>query len=121
MKDRKSEMKDRILAIRNVLQLNQAEFAKRLGLKRTTLSMIEVGDNTLTDKNIRLICMVFNVNEQWLRTGKGDMFTASPYETEFFEIYQNLLPETQKALLQLAKNLLTTQEKHSVNDKQPHS
>ena len=109
-------MKDRILAIRKALQLNQAEFAKRLGLKRTTLSMIEVGDNTLTDKNIRLICMVFNVNEQWLRNGKGDMFIASPYETEFFEIYQNLIPETQKALLRLAKDLLATQKKYPVQE-----
>jgi len=109
-------MKDRILAIRKALQLNQAEFAKRLGLKRTTLSMIEVGDNTLTDKNIRLICMVFNVNEQWLRTGKGDMFIASPYETEFFEIYQNLIPETQKTLLRLAKDLLATQKKYTVKE-----
>jgi DNA-binding XRE family transcriptional regulator len=57
-------MNDRILAIRKALRLNQADFAKRLGLKRTTLSMIEVGDNTLTDKNIRLLCMTFNVNEQ---------------------------------------------------------
>ena len=104
-------MKERIRAIRKALKLNQVEFAERLGMKSTALSMIEVGDNTLTEKNIRLICMTFNINEKWLRTGKGEMFAASPYEQEFFTIYNNLLPETQKALLQLAKDLLEIQKK----------
>ena len=104
-------MRDRIRALRKVLGLNQKEFAQRLGMKSTTLSMIEVGDNALTDKNIKLICMTFNVNENWLRTGKGEMFTASPYEKEFFDIYSGLPPEMQKALLRLAKDLLATQNK----------
>jgi transcriptional regulator with XRE-family HTH domain len=107
-------MKERVLAIRKVLKLSQEEFAQRLGMKRTTLSMIEVGDNALTEKNVRLICMIFNVDENWLRTGKGEMFAASPYEKEFFEIYGSLLPETQKALLKLAKDLLATQKKYPV-------
>jgi predicted DNA-binding protein YlxM (UPF0122 family) len=42
------------------------------------------------------------------------MFTASPYENEFFEIYGSLLPETQKALLKLAKDLLATQKNYLV-------
>jgi transcriptional regulator with XRE-family HTH domain len=104
-------MKDRIIAIRKALQLNQGAFAERLGMKRTALSMVELGKNALTDKNIKLICMVFNVNEQWLRTGSGEMFSDSPYEKEFFEIYQGLMPETQQSLLQLAKQLLETQKK----------
>ncbi|WP_461255769.1 helix-turn-helix domain-containing protein [Treponema sp. R80B11-R83G3] len=107
-------MKERIRAIRRALKLNQKEFAQQLGMKSTSLSMIELGDNTLTEKNIKLICMTFSVNENWLRTGKGEMFAdASPYEKEFFEIYNGLLPETQKTLLKLAKDLLATQKKLS--------
>ena len=104
-------MKERIRAIRKALKLNQKEFAERLGMQSTALSMIEVGDTTLTEKNTKLICMTFNVNESWLRTGKGEMFASSPYEKEFFEIYENLLPETQEALLRLAKDLLAIQKK----------
>jgi len=104
-------MKERILAVRKTLKLNQDEFAQRLGMKRTTLSMIEVGDNALTEKNIKMVCMTFNVNEKWLRTGKGEMFVASPFEKEFFDIYSGLVPEIQKALLRLAKDLLATQNK----------
>ena len=73
--------------------------------------MIELGDNALTEKNIKLVCMTFNVNESWLRTGDGEMFAASPYEKEFFDIYGSLLPGTQEALLRLAKDLLAIQKK----------
>ena len=41
------------------------------------------------------------------------MFAASPYEKGFFEIYGDLLPETQEALLRLAKDLLATQKRLS--------
>jgi transcriptional regulator with XRE-family HTH domain len=104
-------MKDRIIAIRKTLKFSQGEFAARLGMKRAALSMIELGTNALTDKNIKLICMTYNVNEQWLRTGTGEMFTASPFEQEFFTIYKDLLPVSQKVLIQLAKELLGAQKK----------
>jgi hypothetical protein len=57
--------------------------------------------------------MLFNVSESWLRNGEGEMFkaSASPYETEFFDIYNGLLPETQQALLQFARELLASQRK----------
>ncbi|GHV78872.1 hypothetical protein AGMMS49944_06630 [Spirochaetia bacterium] len=97
-------MKKRIIALRKVLKMTQGEFAERLGLRGTSLSMVEQGKNGLTEQNIKLICMVFNVNERWLRAD-------SPYETEFFEIYKGLLPETQRALLQFAGTLLETQKK----------
>jgi transcriptional regulator with XRE-family HTH domain len=107
------DMKERILALRKALHLKQGEFAARLGMKGTALSMIEVGDNSLTEKNIRLICMTFNVNEDWLRTGKGKMFVDSPYEQEFLQMYRNLLPDSQQALLRLAQELWAAQKKIS--------
>jgi transcriptional regulator with XRE-family HTH domain len=105
-------MKERILALRRALKMSQGDFAERLGMKSTALSMVEKGVNALTDKNIRMICLVFNVNEPWLRTGTGDMFVDSPYEREFFEVYRYLLPETQESLLVFAKNLLEIQKKY---------
>jgi transcriptional regulator with XRE-family HTH domain len=104
-------MKNRIIELRRALDLNQADFADRLGIKRTALSMVELGKNAVTEQNIKLICLAFNVNPQWLRTGEGPMFSASPYEKEFFEIYNRLMPETQQALAQLARSLLETQRK----------
>jgi len=112
-------MNERIRLIRKTLKLSQGEFAKRLGMHGTSLSLIELGENALTEKNIKLICMTFNTNDDWLRTGKGEMFAASPFEKEFFEIYGSLLPETQEALLRLAKDLLATQKKLSGDAKAP--
>jgi hypothetical protein len=73
--------------------------------------MIEVGTTALTDKNVKLICATFNVNEQWFRTGKGEMFEASPYVRELLSIFERLSPDTQDFLIEMARNLLKKQEK----------
>uniref|UniRef100_UPI0040569403 helix-turn-helix domain-containing protein n=1 Tax=Agathobacter sp. TaxID=2021311 RepID=UPI0040569403 len=101
----------RLRQLRKTLKINQTNFAKQLGLTQTAYSMIENGNNPLSDRHIKVICSVFNVNEHWLRTGDGDMFFFSPYEKEFTEIFSNLAPATQQYLLLMAKELLNTQEK----------
>ena len=67
--------------------------------------MIERGVNNLTDKNIKLICSVFNVSEEWLRNGTGNMCNNSPYIKELYAIYNALAPETQLSLLKIAREL----------------
>ena len=91
--------------------MNQSEFARRLGLTQTSLSMIETGKSAFTEKNLKLVCGAFGVSETWLRTGKGKMFvSASPYEHEFLQIIRELPRETQEALLRIARELLKTQK-----------
>jgi transcriptional regulator with XRE-family HTH domain len=104
-------MHQRIKAARKALKLTQVDFARQIGLAQTALSMMELGHNTITDKNIKLICVTFNVNEQWLRTGKGQMFNDSPYVKELCDIFVNLTPETQRYLLLMARELLGVQQK----------
>lgn len=104
-------MIERLKQLRKVLKINQTDFAKQLGITQTAYSMIENGNNPLSDRYIKVICSVFNVNEAWLRIGEGDMFFSSPYEKEFTEIFGNLAPATQQYLLLMAKELLNTQEK----------
>jgi len=51
-------------------------------------------------------------NEDWLRTGKGEMFgVESPYEKELLETFGKLTADTQEFILEMAKNLLKRQEK----------
>lgn len=109
---------ERVTKIRKTLKMTQTEFAKQLGIRQTALSMIELGNNTLTRQNTKLICMSFNVNENWLMDGNGEMFNASPFETEFFRIYSGLSSETQQALLRLARELLEIQSKPSTQSGQ---
>ena len=66
---------ERIKQIRNKVTLNQEEFAQKLHLSRSHIAQVETNKKILSDRTIKDICDKFNVNEQWLRTGEGDMFT----------------------------------------------
>mgnify|MGYP001103122186 FL=1 len=67
-------MKDRIKKIRKELDLTQQKFADKLGVQRNTIAMYEMGRTLPSDAIMRSICREFNVNEDWLRTGQGEMF-----------------------------------------------
>lgn len=67
-------MKDRIRKLRRSLDLTQQEFADRIGVKRNTIANYETGRNDPVDSVTSLLCREFNVSEEWLRTGVGEMF-----------------------------------------------
>lgn len=72
------EIKERLKKIRNSLDLTQQEFADRLGIKRNTVATYETGKSNPSDSALVLICREFNVREEWLRTGEGEMFKPKP-------------------------------------------
>lgn len=79
-------MKDRIKNLRKELKLTQQEFADRIGVKRNTVGLYEIGQSGISDTVIKAICREFGVNETWLRTGEGEMFRPRTNEeilTEF--------------------------------------
>jgi transcriptional regulator with XRE-family HTH domain len=104
-------MHKRIKIIRKALKINQLDFAQQIGLSQTSLSTMECGRAPIIEKNIKLICKTFNVNELWFRTGNGEMFCASPHEKEFQDIFKQLTPDIQDYLLSLARGLLKLQGK----------
>lgn len=71
-------MKNRIKQIRssNPNWKSQDLFASFLGIPKANLSSYETGRRTPTDAVIQLICEKCSVNEEWLRTGNGDMFVS---------------------------------------------
>lgn len=72
------EVKDRLKKIRSSLHLTQQEFADRLGIKRNTVATYETGKSNPSDSAVVLICREFDVREEWLRTGEGEMFKPKP-------------------------------------------
>jgi transcriptional regulator with XRE-family HTH domain len=91
-------MNKRLREVRKALKINQSDFASKLGMAQSGYSQIETGENTLTEQNIKLICLIYNVNETWLRTGDGEMFdqTAKPKdddEKQLLEMFRRLSPE----------------------------
>lgn len=76
-------MKERIKKLRTHLGLTQQKFADRLGLKRQTIAAYEIGNIEPSDSTLLLICKEFNVNELWLRTGKGEMNMSTNPDDRF--------------------------------------
>ncbi len=71
-------MNQRIKKIRRVLDLTQQTFAERIGMKQNSIALIESGKRNISDQAILSICREFDVREEWLRTGKGEMFKPKP-------------------------------------------
>lgn len=71
-------MKERLKRLRKYLDLTQQEFAERLGIKRNTVATYEGGKSNPSDSAVALICREFNVNEEWLRNGHGEMIKPAP-------------------------------------------
>lgn len=68
---------ERIKELRGALRLTQTEFGEMLGLKQNTIGQIENGQRNVTDRTIKLICSVFNANEDWLYLGEGEMLVQN--------------------------------------------
>lgn len=105
-------MNKRIRELRKTLNLSQKNFAERIGLKQNAISYMEKEGATVTEQNIKTICAQFNVNENWLRTGRGNIFIENKKkQKEFFDIFDELSPVLQDYLIRTARDLLDTQEK----------
>lgn len=66
-------MKDRIREVREHFGLSMEKFGSRIGIGKASISLLESGKNNPSVQTITLICREFGVNEQWLRTGEGEM------------------------------------------------
>ena len=66
----------RIKQIRKELNLTQDAVAAVLGVGKSALSMIETGKSALSERNKNILVQEFNVNPEWLESGRGKMFNA---------------------------------------------
>lgn len=79
-----STINERLKETRKALGLTTTKLAEIISYSHSTISLIENArhpyDNPekIADSYIRLFVFAFNVNENWLRTGAGNMFNASP-------------------------------------------
>lgn len=80
----------RIKKIRQSVGKTQQELADDLNLKRNTVATYEMGKSEPSDRTIADICRLYNVNEQWLRTGEGDMFIELSPDEELEGIFDKI-------------------------------
>ena len=86
-------MNERLKRLRKTLDLTQQDFAYKIGSKRNTVAKYETGTNVPSTAVISSICRVFNVNEEWLRNGTGDMFMPTNRNAEIARFTKQLLNE----------------------------
>lgn len=85
------KLKDRLKKLRKSLDLTQQAFADKIGMKQNTIAQYEMGRTIPSDAIIFSICREFNVNENWLRTGEGDMFMEMSRDEQIEEFVGDLL------------------------------
>lgn len=116
-------MNERIRKLRRTLDLTQAVFAEKIGMKQNSIALVEGGKRNISDYAIRVICREFDVNEEWLRTGNGEMFNPSP-DSELdalakkyglshnarvmIEKFINLKPDQQDAVIHYIKEVASS-------------
>lgn len=84
-------MHTRISKIIEELGLKKTEVAKRLRVSGPFISELCSGAKSPSDRTISDICREFNVNEEWLRTGEGEMFLPITRDEEIEDFIGRLL------------------------------
>lgn len=131
-------MKDRIREVREHFGLSMEKFGSRIGIGKASISLLESGKNNPSIQTIALICREFGVNEQWLRTGEGEMFEQtrasvldrlsteydlSSEQRSVIEAFLDLDPQERDVILKYVHNVFdrsakSTAQSTSIPDKE---
>ncbi|GHV65715.1 hypothetical protein AGMMS49587_20270 [Spirochaetia bacterium] len=116
-----SSLRERLQALRKALDVNQKEFSKGIFLSSSFYAQLESGTRNINDRIYELITQKYNVNKDWLKTGKGGMFASPPPNMnleQIMAIYEELNPLFKKYITLQMKQLLEVQkeeEKQNIN------
>ena len=103
-------MNERIKQIRRKLGLTQTEFGKRIGLKQNSIALIESGKRNISAQAVLSICREYDVNENWLRTGDGEMFEELTEQQKLMKYTGLLLKDKDSAIATAIQTLIVTYE-----------
>ena len=101
----------KFLRTSSAIKLTLEKFGERLGVKKNTVSQWESNTNNLPDQMFKAICREFNVSEEWLRNGTGDMFVVP--EDEDAALISELLENPDNAFYKSVLNLVATYKQMS--------
>lgn len=103
----------RIKELRLKLGLSQAKFAKAISISNGYIAGLELGNRHVNERLIKLICITFNVREEWLKTGDGNMFNEEPSQLAelAYSTFKELKPEYQEYVLKQMDQLLEIQNR----------
>jgi transcriptional regulator with XRE-family HTH domain len=88
----------------------QAKFGRLIGVSDVTVSRIESEQIKINEKHIKLICGTLGINETWLKTGEGSVFTEEvPGQKRLLELFRQLTPEGRKMAINVIEAIVKTQ------------
>lgn len=93
-------IEDRILSLREDLELSQDEFGEKIGVTKSTISLIERKLRNPSERVIRDICREFGINESWLRDGIEPKNIEVPAEDEYFKAATQISKSDDKFAMQ---------------------
>ena len=121
---------------KEIQQVNQKQFAERLGVTQSGVSYMEQEGSTVADSSIKTICSVYGIREEWLRTGEKpmriqpDSFNlnefakergASDLDLRVVKAYFELDPNIRKMLIEHFKACLSASDPSSPDLDEPAS
>lgn len=107
----------RIRYVRQYLDLTQEQFSERLGITAAHISRVEHGIGNFSIALVRLISKVYLINEEWILTGKGEMFISQCVNEKSAE-YEQFIKELADINNQISK-LIQKMESSHANDRSP--
>lgn len=66
-------MNERIRLVRKYYNLSQTAFGAQIGVTLGVIKNLEQGKTMLSSPLFELLCSIYKVNDEWLRTGEGEM------------------------------------------------
>lgn len=89
---------DRIREIRKENGLTMEAFGERIGLKKSAISLVESGRNSVSAQLRRSVCREFGISETWLMTGEGDKYAPDGDAAAVFA-FENGLEKMEEVLI----------------------
>lgn len=88
-----NDLNRRIGEIISSLGIKKAVFAERLNVSQAFVSQMCSGASNPSDRTLADICREFDVNEEWLRTGSGEMFVEKTRDEQIASFFGDVLAE----------------------------
>ena len=83
-------MNSRVRELRENLGKSQEDFAKSLDLSRNFINQVENGKKNLSSRSIKALCTLYDVNEEWLINGTGEMFIEKTSDEQIAEMLADI-------------------------------
>lgn len=84
---------ERIKQIRKANKLTQEAFGASIGVTKAMVSHIENNHANFSKSALKTICNLYSINEEWLRTGSGEMEIKKTRNEEIAQFINDVMEQ----------------------------